>query len=1043
MTEQAALGSAAPNSNFVITRMVKAGGPLTKRVSLLSDGSTKSDGSACIMSAGNAHRVHLTGAADLADLIGNLESNEAITLGALRPDLPDVATVVTKRRLDTLNGVAPPNMVARTGDHIGYRPGKPGFALLDFDQKGMPPSVHDRLAELGGFTAAIRGVLPGMADAGHALRASTSAGLYRTDTGERFASSGGMHLFLAVADGADIPRFLDTLHARCWLAGLGWMMVGAAGQLLERSIVDRMVGAPERLVFEARPILDAPLSQDAALREPVSKAGPPLDTIAACPPLTILEQSRLKELRAREAHRLAPDSAKARAAFVAHQAATIAKRTGITSQQAVRVAERQCAGVLLPHVVLPWDDAELAGATVAEVLADPARFAGATLADPLEGVEYGPTKAMIMRRADGTPWVHSFAHGRTIYPLLYDAAAIAAAIAKAPPAEAADVFVRLAVNADLDGEESDALRNQVAERTGTGKRVIAAKLNNALQAKAARDEQELRQRRAAERCDPRPQIPAPPPDAPWLPQMHVLNEVLGGCTDPEPPMRDADGAMIQVRLRGVAALHALTAKGSNGEDTDETRLPPPEQPLLTRLGEVELAELIERHIEHVDDKGRAVHLGAPFVRHFLIRSDRVLPTVTAVATLPMVLPDGTILSGAGLDRKRGIVFRVPPELERLLPALQDCTPTCVAEAMQFLTDEWLRDVATDYAGKCVLIAAACSVLERLLFSERPAYFVTAGQRGGGKTTVINMIATAVLGMRAAAAGWSGNEEERRKALLSYLGEGLPMLVWDNLPRGLQISCPTIEKCLTTDAFCDRVLGVSETRTVPAYTLQMFTGNNVGPRGDMASRSLTARLSVDRPDPENRAFTHADPIEWTARHRGSILKALYTVLLGNPRLRERKPKQAQTRFKGWWHLIGSAIEHAARAHTDHVKSLVLDPLNHCPPVEVSFREMFKAGESVDEQGSSLATILETLARRWPSGCKAAELVPYVGAASDEGVALRGAIEAATSKAMPSVSSVSLAWRLKSLTDAPVNIDGRTLVLRYMAGHEGGSFVVRAL
>ena len=44
--------------------------------------------------------------------------------------------------------------------------------------------------------------------------------------------------------------------------GFGWYMVGAGGQLLERSIVDRMVGAPERLVFEGAPVLDPPLAQD-------------------------------------------------------------------------------------------------------------------------------------------------------------------------------------------------------------------------------------------------------------------------------------------------------------------------------------------------------------------------------------------------------------------------------------------------------------------------------------------------------------------------------------------------------------------------------------------------------------------------------------------------------------------------------------------------------------------------------------------------------------------------------------------------------------
>ena len=69
------------------------------------------------------------------------------------------------------------------------------------------------------------------------------------------------------------------------------------------------------------------------------------------------------------------------------------------------------------------DDPELAGKTVGDVLANPEFYEGETLADPLEGVAYGRCVAKIMRRADGIPWIHSFAHGRTIYELKLDATA--------------------------------------------------------------------------------------------------------------------------------------------------------------------------------------------------------------------------------------------------------------------------------------------------------------------------------------------------------------------------------------------------------------------------------------------------------------------------------------------------------------------------------------------------------------------------------------------------------------------------------------------
>ena len=56
--------------------------------------------------------------------------------------------------------------------------------------------------------------------------------------------------------------------------------------------------------------------------------------------------------------------------------------------------------------------------------------------------------------------------------------------------------------------------------------------------------------------------------------------------------------------------------------------------------------------------------------------------------------------------------------------------------MQFLCDDWLCDVATDYTGKCTIIAAALTIIERSLLDERPAFFVTAGRRGSGKTTLL-------------------------------------------------------------------------------------------------------------------------------------------------------------------------------------------------------------------------------------------------------------------------------------------------------------------
>jgi hypothetical protein len=258
----------------------------------------------------------------------------------------------------------------------------------------------------------------------------------------------------------------------------------------------------------------------------------------------------------------------------------------------------------------------------------------------------------------------------------------------------------------------------------------------------------------------------------------------------------------------------------------------------------------------------------------------------------------------------------------------------------------LVDVALDRVGKCIAIMLALTLIERAVLEGRPAFFVTAGQRGGGKTTLVIMITLAALGRRAAAAAWSEKSEERKKALFAYLRQSLACLVWDNIPRGAAISCPHIEAALTSAETSDRVLGISQVETVPSTTVQIFTGNSIAPRGDMASRSLMLALDVNRPDPENRDFAHADPLAWTQANRPKIVRALYTLLIAGA-LNRPKKQEAKTRFKAWWHLVGWPLEYAA--------SLI--------GTTVDCTELMRAGEVGDEEASAASAALTIMHGIW--------------------------------------------------------------------------------
>jgi hypothetical protein len=323
--------------------------------------------------------------------------------------------------------------------------------------------------------------------------------------------------------------------------------------------------------------------------------------------------------------------------------------------------------------------------------------------------------------------------------------------------------------------------------------------------------QAIRDKAAAEST--RARIEGISPDDEIGPIMKSLDDVLSRIDAREPPMRDAEGWPVEVQCRESVGLHELTAEDANAEESPKSRLASPKHFLLTRHDRESLEIEWGDHLcfpQKTKDGERYVAPPQKFLTHFLRYRRSKLPRAHAVLTMPIVLPDGTLLAGNGLDRRRRAVFRIDPALLALMPKLGECGPGAVAKSFQFLTDEWLVDVATDLDGKCVLITLALTIIERVLFPERPIFFVTAGLRGGGKTTALMMVALAATGTKAAAAAWSSDPDERKKALFSYLLEALPVLIWDNIPRGATIACSHIERAATCEFYQDRILGATET-----------------------------------------------------------------------------------------------------------------------------------------------------------------------------------------------------------------------------------------
>ena len=305
------------------------------------------------------------------------------------------------------------------------------------------------------------------------------------------------------------------------------------------------------------------------------------------------------------------------------------------------------------------------------------------------------------------------------------------------------------------------------------------------------------------------------------------------------------------------------------------------------------------------------------------------------------------------------------------------------------------------------------MIERSLLDRRPCFFITAGRRGGGKTTTMNMLIMAVTGLMPSASAWSSNEEERRKALLAYF------------LSACRTSCGTTSRAARRSHV--RISsGPAPRPTIPtagsASAKWSHCGRNHSPlhrqqyrakgRYGLAQSACPARRRPRRPgEPRVQA---PRPVGWTEKHRAEILAALYTILLGNPQLKEARDAAGKTRFKMWWRLVGSAVEHAAKLKRARAR----------------FSEAVHRRREDDEEATSLADVLEILVKRWPEQKFMAKEVASVinnRFRGDDGQTLR---EFLLPGAMTGhvFSSKSIGMRLKKHLDGPVYSGERTIVLR---------------
>jgi hypothetical protein len=287
-----------------------------------------------------------------------------------------------------------------------------------------------------------------------------------------------------------------------------------------------------------------------------------------------------------------------------------------------------------------------------------------------------------------------------------------------------------------------------------------------------------------------------------------------------------------------------------------------------------------------------------------------LPVLRGIVECPTMRPDGTIMSEEGYDRATGLIldtsgvaFDPVPESPTREEALAG-----LGKFKAIIGQFPFVGVDGRSASRSVALSGFLTAVCRRSLPAAPMHGFSAPTPGTGKSLLCDCIAMLAMGRQSAAVNQSGEPdgEEERKALLSILMQGDPVVMIDNISRPVtgQRWC----SILTQPTWQDRLLGGNDNLTVSTRTLWLANGNNLEFREDVSRRAILCTMDAGVEKPEERGGFDLDLKVEVPRRRGELVAAALTVLrafivAGRPGLDKLTPFAG---FEEWSDLVRGAL-----------------------------------------------------------------------------------------------------------------------------------------
>jgi len=256
-----------------------------------------------------------------------------------------------------------------------------------------------------------------------------------------------------------------------------------------------------------------------------------------------------------------------------------------------------------------------------------------------------------------------------------------------------------------------------------------------------------------------------------------------------------------------------------------------------------------------------------------LRAHRELKKLNGVITAPTLRPDGTVLDSPGYDIQTQLLLDVIGN-----PSTIPTYPTR-DQALAALEQLWRPFNDFPFCSnldRAVHLAALLTTAVRSSLQSAPGFAYDAPIQGSGKTLLARCVGVLTQGTEPSV--WphttGRDDEEVRKRIFTILRSGSRVLIWDNVVGSFD--SPSMAACMTSPTMTDRILGQSNSSTVPNRLMVILTGNNLTLKGEMPRRILVCRIDPGTEKPFARSFD-LDPYLYCRTNRLNMITAALTLI----------------------------------------------------------------------------------------------------------------------------------------------------------------------